>query len=275
MDKQPTGSRSDDDVFRVSDIQKAFGTTRVLNGISFCLREREIFGIIGPSGSGKSTLLRCLNGLELIDGGEIEYWNRLRLAGDGTGAYFYENAGKVGIKATQNVLSSLRRDIGFVFQNYNLWEEKTVLENLTLAPRVVLGEPQAAVEVRAQELCEKIGLQAKIKSGVWALSGGQKQRVAIVRALMMRPKVLLLDEITSALDPVLTFDVMQIIKDLRGTGIAMVIVTHHIEFASSVCDRMMFLADGKAVQIDPPQVLRDSPANDQVRHFLEILRSAR
>jgi len=171
--------------------------------------------------------------------------------------------------------NALRKDIGFVFQGFNLWEERTVLGNLVLAPMVVLAQPRGAAEERARELCRQFGLGDKIEAKVTQLSGGQRQRVAIIRALMMEPKIMLLDEVTSALDPVLTVEVMQAIRQLREKGLTMIVVTHHLEFASSLCDRIMFLSRGEAVQIDTPENLRSAPASPEVKQFLEVLRDAR
>jgi ABC-type polar amino acid transport system ATPase subunit len=265
------------DVLRVHGVGKRFGDTQVLRGVSFVLREREILGVIGPSGSGKTTLLRCINLLEGIDEGQIEYLGPHKLIVTPTDVA--TTAKKVsGLKPYSSIRTSvnlLRQDIGFVFQGFNLWEERTVLGNLILAPTVVLKQPTREAEARARKLCQQFGLEEKMGANVWQLSGGQRQRVAIIRALMMQPKVMLLDEITSALDPVLTVEVMQAIKQLREQGLTMMIVTHHIEFASSVCDRIMFLSDGKITQLGSPESLRSSPANERVRQFLAILRAAR
>jgi ABC-type polar amino acid transport system ATPase subunit len=265
------------DVLRVHGVGKRFGDTQVLQGVSFVLREREILGIIGPSGSGKTTLLRCINLLEGIDEGQIEYLGSHKLIVTPTDVA--TTAEKVsGLKPYSSIRTSvnlLRQDIGFVFQGFNLWEERTVLGNLILAPTVVLKQPTREAEARARRLCQQFGLEEKMGANVWQLSGGQRQRVAIIRALMMQPKVMLLDEITSALDPVLTVEVMQAVKQLREQGLTMMIVTHHIEFASSVCDRIMFLSDGKIIQLGSPESLRSSPANESVRQFLAILRAAR
>ena len=260
----------------VDGIWKSFGQTTVLQGISFALKEKEILGVIGPSGGGKTTLLRCLDLLETIDQGRIDYHGPHNL--------FVAASGVSGLKASgdgetqpifENTINALRRDIGFVFQGFNLWEERTVLGNLILAPMVVLGHNREVASAKARELCEMFGLGDKLNARVWQLSGGQRQRVAIIRALMMQPKLMLLDEITSALDPVLTVEVMQAIRQLRDEGLTMIIVTHHIEFASSLCDRVLFLSEGRAVQIDTPENLRKSPATDEVRRFLDILRAAR
>jgi len=258
-----------------SGLRKTLGTHPVLYDLSFALRRGEALGVIGPSGGGKTTLLRCLSGLELIDDGKIRYWDSIELEASGNFVRLNDlNTGR-STSATDRGLASLRRDVGLVFQAYNLWEEKTVLENLTLGPTVVLNEGRQMAEARAMVLCERFGLTAKVRNRAGQLSGGQKQRVAIARALMMKPKVLLFDEITSALDPVLTFDVMGILRDLQQGDMSMIIVTHHIEFATSICDRLMFLTDGGIVQLDEPHVLRRAPATPQVQRFLEILASAR
>jgi len=264
------------ELLRVDDIWKAFGDTPVLKGVSFTLREKEILGIIGSSGSGKTTLLKCLDLLETIDKGLIEYYGPHKLSVTANGATGLRNCADGDTKPMlEDAVNALRKDIGFVFQGFNLWEERTVLGNLILAPMVVQGQPREVAENRAHELCRQFGIENKVEARVWQLSGGQRQRVAIMRALMMEPKLMLLDEITSALDPVLTVEVMQAIRQLRERGLTMIIVTHHIEFASSLCDRIMFLSQGRAVQIDTPENLRRSPATDEVKMFLDILRAAR
>jgi ABC-type polar amino acid transport system ATPase subunit len=264
------------EILRVQNVGKRFADMQVLQGISFVLHEREILGVIGPSGSGKTTLLKCINLLETIDQGRIEYLGSHSLEVTPTGVASTKNdtVPKSNSSFGQAV-NLLRQDIGFVFQGFNLWEERTVLGNLILAPTVVLRQSADEAEMRARKLCHQFGLEAKVGSHVWELSGGQRQRVAIMRALMMQPKIMLLDEITSALDPVLTVEVMQAIKQLRDQGLTMMIVTHHIEFASSVCDRIMFLSDGKIIQLGAPDTLRTSPSNEAVRQFLAILRAAR
>ena len=239
--------------------------------------EREILGVIGPSGGGKTTLLRCLDMLETIDVEEMEYFGQFTISKEANGASVSIDraAPKARADLTENTLNKLRKHIGFVFQGFNLWDERTVLENLTLAPRVVLGRPQKDLKKEALELCSQFGLEDKAYSRGWQLSGGEKQRVAIMRALMMKPRLMLLDEITSALDPVLTVEVMGAIRQLRERGLSMIIVTHHIEFASLLCDRIMFLSDGRAVQIETPERLRHCPANDEVKRFLDLLQTAR
>lgn len=279
MTEQPqpaTSSPGAQSLLRVDGIWKSFGDTPVLRGISFSLREKEILGVIGPSGGGKTTLLRCLDFLETIDQGRVDYHGPHNLTVAANGLAGLRSGGDDETQPiTENMINAVRRDIGFVFQGFNLWEERTVLGNLTLAPTVVLGHSREQATEKAHQLCERFGLADKVNARVWQLSGGQRQRVAIIRALMMQPKLVLLDEITSALDPVLTVEVMQAIRQLRNEGLTMILVTHHIEFASSLCDRIMFLSEGRAVQIDTPENLRKSPATDEVKRFLDILRAAR
>ena len=265
-----------EDILRVESIWKRFGKLEVLRGVSFALKEREILGVIGPSGSGKTTLLRCLDLLEAVDKGQIQYRgpHNLTINANGTsGLRAYGENDDEGL--SEESTNALRQDIGFVFQGFNLWEERTVLGNLVPAPMVVLKQSREVVEQRARDLCRQFALEEKIEAKVSQLSGGQRQRVAIIRALMMEPRIMLLDEITSALDPVLTVEVMQAIRQLRQKGLTMVLVTHHLEFASSLCDRIMFLSHGEAVQVDTPTNLRASPASAEVKQFLEILRDAR
>ncbi|MBX3734096.1 MAG: amino acid ABC transporter ATP-binding protein [Verrucomicrobiae bacterium] len=262
-------------ILRVAGICKRFGSSEVLREVSFGLREQEILGVIGPSGGGKTTLLKCLDLLETIEKGRIEYHGPHNLVVTANGVTGLREAQATGSPPNEETINALRQDIGLVFQSFNLWDERTVLGNLTLAPIVVRGVGRLESETRAVDLCRQFGLADKVYSKVWQLSGGQRQRVAIIRALMMQPKLMLLDEITSALDPVLTVEVMQAVRKLREQGLTMIVVTHHIEFASSLCDRIMFLAHGEVVQIDTPENLRNAPVNDEVRKFLEILRAAR
>jgi ABC-type polar amino acid transport system ATPase subunit len=261
---------------RLDSISKSFGATLVLAGVSFELQPGEILGVIGPSGGGKSTLLRCINLLEHPDEGRLEVTGSWVID---FGADLFPAVTRAGESSwgrlTEEIENQLRRTIGMVFQGFNLWEERTVLENLILAPRVVLEKTRAEAVSEAEGLCRQYGLETKLHLDAWRLSGGQRQRVAIMRALMMKPKILLLDEVTSALDPVLTVEVMQVIRGLRDAGLAMILVTHHLEFASSLCDRLLFLDLGRIVQIDPPEVMRRSPASPEVKRFLQILTSAR
>jgi ABC-type polar amino acid transport system ATPase subunit len=266
---------ANNEILRVDNIHKAFDGIPVLQEISFTLKEKEILGIIGPSGGGKTTLLKCLDFLEIIDSGEIDYYEHFKITKEKDGNILIKTNSAYEEISGEDAFNNLRKEIGFVFQGFNLWEERSVFYNLTLAPRVVLGKNFKELEDETIELSRQFGLESKLHSKVWELSGGQRQRVAIMRALMMKPKIMLLDEITSALDPVLTVEVMQAIKQLREKGLSMIIVTHHIEFASSLCDRIMFLSQGKIIQLDTPEVLRASPSTEEVRKFLEILQTAR
>jgi ABC-type polar amino acid transport system ATPase subunit len=247
----------------VRSVAKSFGALVALHDVSLDIRRGEILGVIGPSGGGKSTLLRCLDGLEQPNSGSIEYFLDGQTRIDSTSAL------------TSPSLTELRRLVGFVFQGLNLWEDRSVLENLALAPRLVTRSPRGEIEDRARTLCRRFGLEAKLHARTWELSGGEQQRAAIIRALMMRPRLVLLDEVTSALDPVLTVDVMNAIRQLRDEGLTLVVVTHHIEFASQLCDRILFLAAGRVVQLAAPSALRASPANAEVSRFLDLLVSAR
>jgi ABC-type polar amino acid transport system ATPase subunit len=267
---------SEKEVLTAGYICKNFGNTCALKSLSFSVREKEILGIIGPSGSGKTTLLRCLDMLTPVDVGYIQYRGPQSLSITGNGRELLKhNTNGQAQPISEEAINIVRKEIGFVFQGFNLWEERTVLGNLILAPTVVRGESYKSAKERAYELCKQFGLEQKIHAKGWQLSGGQKQRIAIVRDLMMEPKLMLLDEITSALDPILTVDVMQAIMQLRDQGLTMIIVSHHIEFISSLCDRIMFLSQGQAVQIDSPENLRNRPATQEIKKFLEILGAAR
>jgi len=259
-------------VLEASGLCKRYDGKDILHDVSFSLSLGEALGVIGPSGAGKSTLLRLMHLLEPFHSGIIRYFGTITVSVQG------EEATITGIEANtgprSEVFRSIRQKIGLVFQNLNLWDDRTVMDNLTLAPRIVLGESVDATRQRALDLCRRFSIENKAESRVWQLSGGQKQRVAIVRALMMRPQVMLLDEITSALDPGLVLDVMDAIRELRSNGMSFMLVTHHLEFASSVCDRIMYLEAGRLVQIGPPSELRADTADPRVRRFWDIIRSA-
>ncbi len=267
---------SEKTLLRVEGICKRFGEIPALDRVTFTLNKKEILGIIGPSGGGKSTLLRCIDFLEGIDKGRIELnmqpnslildSNGISLSGTNNDAGYMDSAIEPHL---------WRKHIGLVFQSFNLWEERTVLYNLILAPMVVLGFTRERAEQTAVELSRQFDIGNKLYSKAWQLSGGQKQRVAIIRALMMEPNIMLLDEVTSALDPVLTVGVMEAISSLKDRGITMVVVSHHLEFISSLCDRAIFLAQGRIVQIDQPAILKQIPANYEVAKFLAVLRAAR
>lgn len=255
----------------IKNISKSYVDHVVLNNISFDLYEGEIIGIIGPSGSGKTTLLKCLNFLTFIDKGEINFDNyKIRVNSDNE--LEIRNNGEMNL-LDESSLIELRKKIGFVFQAFNLWEERTVLQNITLAPIKVLKHNKNTVIKDATDLCQQFGLKEKLYSKVSNLSGGQKQRVAIIRALMMNPKYMFLDEITSALDPILTSEVLQSIKQLKNKGLSMLIVTHHIHFASKLCDRLMFLDEGRIIQLDKPNILKESPKSTSISSFLNTLES--
>ncbi|MEW8552641.1 MAG: amino acid ABC transporter ATP-binding protein [Candidatus Thiodiazotropha sp.] len=265
----------DDFVLRVMGLTRRYGNLLALDNVSFELRRGEILGVIGPSGSGKTTLLRCLDLLEPFDAGCIEFFGKSAVRKADQGEIIIEDIDREHASLiTEDSACNLRRSIGYVFQGFNLWNERTVLENLTLAPRVVQGERKEDANKRADILCHQFGLGDKLYARPWQLSGGQRQRVAILRALMMRPSIILLDEVTSALDPVLTIEVMASIRKLREEGLTMILVTHHLHFATKICNRLAFLAEGRIVQLDTPTRLQDAPANQEVSRFLTILEDA-
>jgi polar amino acid transport system ATP-binding protein len=240
----------------IRDISKSYRKVPVIDRLSMSVEEHEVVSIIGPSGSGKSTLLRCINGLETIDHGEI------LIHGDRiTGAGVDVNA--------------LRRDIGIVFQGYNLFPHMTVLGNVTLAPIKVLKLSKEAAEERAMTLLARFGLAEKAKEYPDRLSGGQQQRVAIVRALAMDPMVLLLDEITSALDPELVSEVLGIVRNLADEGMTMLLATHEMGFAREVSTKVCFLCDGSVYEEGPPERIFGEPTRERTRAFLRNIRDAK
>jgi polar amino acid transport system ATP-binding protein len=234
----------------VKDVVKRYGSVEVLRGLSLGVERHEVVCLIGPSGCGKSTLLRCINGLEDIQGGEI------RLHGD-------------RVTGPGVDLNALRRDVGIVFQSFNLFPHMTVLENVMLAPVRVLRMPPKEAEARAMTLLKRIGLEAKAGEYPDRLSGGQQQRVAIVRALAMEPLVLLLDEITSALDPELVSEVLNIVRDLAGEGMTMLLATHEMGFAREVASKVCFLYAGVVHEEGPPAQIFGDPAEERTRAFLK------
>ena len=243
-------------LIEIRDISKSYRDLPVINRLSMSVEEHEVVSIIGPSGSGKSTLLRCINGLETIDHGEI------LIHGDRiTGAGVDVNA--------------LRRDIGIVFQGYNLFPHMTVLGNVTLAPIKVLKLSKAAAEDRAMTLLTRFGLAEKAKEYPDRLSGGQQQRAAIVRALAMDPMVLLLDEITSALDPELVSEVLSIVRNLADEGMTMLLATHEMGFAREVSTKVCFLCDGSVYEEGPPEQIFGEPTRERTRAFLRNIRDAK
>ena len=239
-------------LLQASDIWKAFGEKEVLRGISLDLAEGEVVALIGPSGSGKSTLLRCLNLLEPIDDGQI------LLRGD-------------DISDPRVKLDEVRSRFGVVFQHYNLFPHLSVLDNVTLASRVVHKLSRREAERRGLELLDRIGLADKAKEHPDRLSGGQQQRAAIVRAIATDPEVLLLDEITSALDPELVGEVLDLVRELAADGATILMATHEMAFARDVAHRVLFLDGGVVVEQGPPSQLFGSPREQRTREFLSRL----
>lgn len=236
-------------MIKVNNLTKTFGKLEVLKGITEEIREQEVVCIIGPSGSGKSTFLRCLNLLEEPTGGEVYL--------DGE-----------QINSANADIDKIREKLGMVFQSFNLFPHKTVLENLTLAPIKVKGMSREAAESKAMELLNTVGLADKAGAYPRALSGGQKQRVAIARALAMDPEVMLFDEPTSALDPEMVGEVLAVMKDLANNGMTMVIVTHEMGFAREVADRVLFIDQGVIMEQGSPEELFESPKNERTQSFL-------
>jgi polar amino acid transport system ATP-binding protein len=234
----------------IRDVQKEFGPIRVLRGLNLNVAEHQVVCLIGPSGCGKSTLLRCINGLEAIQGGEIRLEDD-RVSGPGVD------------------VNALRQKVGIVFQSFNLFPHMSVLENVTLAPMKVLKLNQEAAEARAITLLKRIGMEAKAKDYPDRLSGGQQQRVAIVRALAMEPRLMLLDEITSALDPELVSEVLNIVRDLAKQGMTMLLATHEMGFAREVASKICFLYDGVVHEEGPPEQLFGNPKHERTRAFLK------
>ena len=240
----------------VKNLVKTFHGQRVLHGIDLQVAQGEVVAIIGPSGSGKTTLLRSINLLEQPDSGTIQVGDIVIDAG-------------VSARRQKAQVRALRQHVGFVFQNFNLFPHRTVLENITEGPVIVKGEPKAQAAARARELLEKVGLKGREDSYPRRLSGGQQQRVAIARALAMRPDVILFDEPTSALDPELVGEVLNTIRQLAQEKRTMVIVTHEMSFARDVADRAIFMDQGRIVEQGPAKQLFADPQQPRTRQFLE------
>jgi polar amino acid transport system ATP-binding protein len=238
------------DVVRLEGVHKSFGPLEVLRGIDLAVREHEVVCLIGASGSGKSTLLRCINLLEPIDAGRI----------------LIEGTDITLPAANEN---EVRRGIGIVFQAFNLFPHMSVLDNVTLGPRRVLRRPRAQAEQAASELLARFGLADKRDEYPDRLSGGQQQRVAIVRALAMKPELMLLDEITSALDPELVAEVLNVVRELAAGGMTMIIATHEMGFARDIANRVCFLDGGRILEEGPPSQIFSSPAEPRTRQFLD------
>ena len=237
---------------RLVDLDKTYpGGHHALRGVSLDVADGEVVVIIGPSGCGKSTLLRTINGLEPINSGRIIL--------DGT-----------DLAAPGVSWPEVRRRIGMVFQSYELFPHLSVMGNLTLAPGLVAGETRGDASARALKLLERVGLADRADDYPRQLSGGQRQRVAIVRALMMNPEILLLDEVTASLDPEMVREVLDVVLELARTGMTMLIVTHAMGFARAIADRIVFMDEGRIVEVDPPRKFFADPSSDRARKFLDI-----
>ncbi|MDO4646806.1 MAG: amino acid ABC transporter ATP-binding protein [Propionibacteriaceae bacterium] len=237
-------------MLRLSGVEKDYGKVRALNGIDLEVAPGEVIAIVGPSGCGKSTLLRCLNGLEEITGGQIELDGTV-ITGPGTG------------------WTEVRQRVGMVFQSYELFPHLNVLDNLLLGPRLVQKRNQDQAGEEALRLLTRVGLAEKAKALPRELSGGQKQRVAIVRALMMHPEMLLLDEITASLDPEIVREVLDVVLELAADGMTMLIVTHEMPFARAIADRVVLMDAGRIVEVAPPEKFFTAPETERAKAFLK------
>ncbi|MBO7374900.1 MAG: amino acid ABC transporter ATP-binding protein [Lachnospiraceae bacterium] len=237
-------------MLRVNNLSKRFDDITVIDNLSLSVKKGEVVVIVGPSGCGKSTFLRCLNGLEDINEGEVYL-------------------GEEKVNPNKKNLSKTREKIGMVFQSYDLFPHKTILQNITLAPIKVKKRKKAEVEEEAIKLLDRVGLVSKKDNYPRQLSGGQKQRVAIVRALIMHPEVLLLDEITAALDPEMVREVLDVVLALAKEGRTMLIVTHEMAFAKAVADRVIFLEGGKIIEEGTPNEFFDNPKTERLKKFLQ------
>jgi polar amino acid transport system ATP-binding protein len=240
---------------RIESVHKSFGSNEVLRGIHLELAEHEVVCLIGASGSGKSTLLRCVNALEPVDAGRIVVRGR-------------------DVTARGVDLNAIRREIGIVFQAFNLFPHMSVLRNVTLAPRKVLELTEEQAVAEAGELLARFGLADKAREYPDRLSGGQQQRVAIVRALAMRPRLMLLDEVTSALDPELVAEVLAVIRELAKEGMTMLIATHEMGFARDIADRVCFLEAGVILEQGPPEAIFTRPEQERTQQFLQRIIAA-
>ncbi|MCX8957804.1 amino acid ABC transporter ATP-binding protein [Erwinia psidii] len=236
-------------MIEINEVHKRFGPVEVLKGVTFTVSEGEVVCLIGPSGSGKSTILRCINGLESYEEGEI------RVLGQ-------------RVNHRDKNINALRRQIGMVFQRFNLFPHRSVLENVMEGPIHVNGEPRAIAEKRAKDLLAMVGLAEKIQAWPMQLSGGQQQRVAIARTLALQPRAILFDEPTSALDPELVGDVLQVMRNLARDGMTMVVVTHEMQFAREVADRVCFLHSGQIIEQGPAEQILLRPREPRTQDFL-------
>ena len=243
-------------ILEVKNLIKSFGKTEVLKGINFSIEKGDVLSIIGSSGSGKTTLLRCLNFLEFAENGMISV----------NGKTIYDGSQKE--KMTDTHIREMRLHFGLVFQSFNLFPQYNVLENITLAPNLLKVDTPENIEKKALSLIERVGLSDKVKSYPCELSGGQQQRVAIARALALNPSILCFDEPTSALDPELTGEVLKVIKGLKDKDSTMIIVTHEMEFAKNVSDKVIFMADGVICEMGAPEQVFDNPQDERTKAFL-------
>ncbi len=246
-------------ILEVSNIRKSFGKTEVLKDISFTLEKGEVLSIIGSSGSGKTTLLRCLNFLEIADCGKVTVDDDV----------LFDSSEKT--KLSDEKMRENRLNFGLVFQNFNLFPQYTVLQNLTLAPTLLKKGSVEDIEKKALDIIRSVGLEEKVDFYPCQLSGGQQQRVAIARALALNPKILFFDEPTSALDPELTQEVLNVIKSLKNSGCTMVIVTHEMDFARHVSDKVIFMADGVIEEQGTPEEVLVNPKSERTKAFLNKL----
>jgi polar amino acid transport system ATP-binding protein len=245
-----TGAAPPAEALRLEDVHKSFGKAEVLKGLDLTVAEHEVICLIGASGSGKSTMLRCINLLDPVDRG------RIVLGGEEVTAQGVDT-------------NAVRKRIGIVFQAFNLFPHMTVLRNVTLGPRKALGVSRAQAEAEARALLQRFGLADREADYPDRLSGGQQQRVAIIRALAMQPKLMLLDEVTSALDPELIAEVLNAIRELAAAGMTMLIATHEMGFARDIADRVLFLDEGTIVEEGPPERMFTEPSNPRTQQFLQ------
>ena len=249
------------EIVTVRNLKKSFGDNVVLKDINFSVNAGEVVCLIGPSGSGKSTLLRCLNHLEKMTDGEIEILGTVIKAGQDK-------------RAEDKAANEIRKNVGMVFQQFNLWPHMTILENIIEAPCRVKKMSKKEASKKAVDLLKKVGLEHKADAYPSQLSGGQQQRIAIARALAMSPDIMLFDEPTSALDPELVGEVLNVMKDLAKEGMTMIVVTHEMEFAKDVSDKVVFMDDGYIVESGNPQNVFTNPQNDRTKKFLSRFLSA-
>ena len=249
-------------MIRTEHVSKKFGHLEVLKDVNLTVENGEVICIIGPSGAGKSTFLRSLNQLEVITGGKIFIENEL---------FLHREHDRTVESIDKEKHKALMLEMGMVFQHFNLFPHKTVLDNLMLAPMTVKGLSQAEIEPLARRLLEEVGLSEKADEYPSKLSGGQKQRVAIARALAMQPKIMLFDEPTSALDPELVGEVLNVMKKLAEEGMTMLCVTHEMGFAREVADRVVFMADGIIMEEGKPEEIFTNPQNDRTKQFLQSI----